>query len=191
MRVAGVSDDATNGTEVVTSTFGSARHDATPPPLTIEAGAVTDFDVFYEQGYDRLVRALAVTLSDADLGREAADEAMVRAYQRWEHIGRYDNPGGWTYRVGLNWARSLHRRLSRRLPLQPERHADPPSIPDPAIALALDRLGRGQREVVVCRLLLDWSVEDTGTALRLRPGTVKSRLHRALKTLETELEHLR
>jgi DNA-directed RNA polymerase specialized sigma24 family protein len=43
----------------------------------------------------------------------------------------------------------------------------------------------------VCRLLLDWSVADTAKALGVRPGTVQSRLHRAVQTLEVSLEHLR
>jgi DNA-directed RNA polymerase specialized sigma24 family protein len=43
------------------------------------------------------------------------------------------------------------------------------------------------RAVVVCRLLLDWSVDQTAAALRLKAGTVKSRLHRALAQLERTL----
>jgi DNA-directed RNA polymerase specialized sigma24 family protein len=44
---------------------------------------------------------------------------------------------------------------------------------------------------VVCRLLLDWSVDDTAAALGIRPGTVQSRLHRAVHSLEQTLQHLR
>jgi DNA-directed RNA polymerase specialized sigma24 family protein len=44
---------------------------------------------------------------------------------------------------------------------------------------------------VVCRLLLDWSVAETATALGVRPATVRSRLHRALQKLHVTLEHLR
>jgi RNA polymerase sigma-70 factor (ECF subfamily) len=47
------------------------------------------------------------------------------------------------------------------------------------------------RSVVVCRLLLDWSVAETAAAIGVRPGTVQSRLHRALRTLEADLDHLR
>ena len=68
--------------------------------------------------------------------------------------------------------------------------AEPP-ISDPAIADALRRLDVKLRSVVVCRLLLDWSVEETAAALRIKPGTVKSRLHRALASLERSLGHMR
>lgn len=150
-----------------------------------------DFAVFYRDAYQRVARALAYTLGDTDLATEATDEAMARAYLRWHSVHTYDNPAGWVYRVGLNWARSLHRRLSRRLPFRAVTEVSQPPVPDPAVAKALRQLDDKYRSVVVCRLLLDWSVEETADALRLRPGTVKSRLHRSLRILQTKLHHLR
>lgn len=160
----------------------TVEHDGDPP------AAPADFDSFYRSAYPRLAAALAVTLSDADLGREAADEAMARAYERWDRVAGYDNPGGWTYRVGLNWARSVHRRLRRALPVPARPERVELHIPDPDVHAAIADLAVDQRAVVVCRLLLDWSVDDTAAALKIRPGTVKSRLHRALATLERRLE---
>jgi DNA-directed RNA polymerase specialized sigma24 family protein len=145
-----------------------------------------DFETFYRDAYADIGRALTVTLGDLDLAQEATDEAMVRAYARWEKVRAYDNPGGWVYRVGLNWARSARRRLTRVPPFHDRRVVDPP-VSDPANAAALQDLDVSLRAVVVCRLLLDWSVDETATALRLKPGTVKSRLHRALAQLERTL----
>lgn len=145
-----------------------------------------DFETFYRDGYAAIARALTVTLGDLDLAQEATDEAMVRAYVRWDKVRSYDNPGGWVYRVGLNWARSARRRLTRALPFHERRVVDPPAT-DPAHYAAVLDLDITLRTVVVCRLLLDWSVDDTARALRLKPGTVKSRLHRALAQLEQTL----
>ena len=149
-------------------------------------GPTLDFESFYRDAYADIARALTVTLGDLDLAQEATDEAMVRAYVRWEKIRAYDNPGGWVYRVGLNWARSARRRLARVLPFHERRVVDPPSS-DPAHHAALRDLDISLRAVVVCRLLLDWSVDETAAALRIKPGTVKSRLHRALAQLERTL----
>jgi DNA-directed RNA polymerase specialized sigma24 family protein len=85
------------------------------------------FEAFYRGGYADIARALTATLGDFDLAQEAADEAMVRAYVRWDKIRSYDNPGGWVYRVGLNWARSTRRRLTRALPFHERRVVDPPA----------------------------------------------------------------
>jgi RNA polymerase sigma-70 factor (ECF subfamily) len=145
-----------------------------------------DFETFYRDGYADIARALTVTLGELDLAQEATDEAMVRAYARWDKIGSYDNPGGWVYRVGLNWAHSARRRLTRVVPFHERRVIDEPAT-DPANFAALRDLDVSLRAVVVCRLLLDWSVDETAAALRIKPGTVKSRLHRALAQLEQDL----
>jgi DNA-directed RNA polymerase specialized sigma24 family protein len=160
-----------------------------PTPVPV----VATFDDFYAAHYDQVARGLALTLGDADLAAEATDEAMVRAFQRWNQVSGYASPGGWVYRVGLNWARSVLRRRRRgeRLPLYAAPPAGAPVIGEPAVAQALAELGVNQRAVVVCRYLLDWSVEETATALGVRPGTVQSRLHRAVHQLQSRLSHLR
>jgi RNA polymerase sigma factor (sigma-70 family) len=150
-----------------------------------------EFTDFYRRSWPSVARALALALGDQDLAVEATDEAMARAYPRWDKLRRYDNPAGWVYRVGLNWARSYHRRLARRLPFAHPEVAESAPVADPEIRRALLELPLRQRTVVVCRLLLDWSVDDTAAALGVRPGTVRSRLHRALQSLQASLDHLR
>ena len=158
------------------------------PAIVIET-APLDFHAFYVGSRDRVGRALALTLHDADLAADAVDEAMVRAYQRWSRVATLDNPSGWVYHVGLNYGRSRLRRSLRRPPVGPDRLEF--AVDDPAIARALEELSLDHRAVVVCRLLLGWSESDTAAALRIRPGTAKSRLHRAVAHLESKLHHLR
>lgn len=128
-------------------------------------------------------------LGDHDLAREATDEAMTRAYERWNRISGSENPAGWVYRVGLNWAkRQLRRRSYDVTPLTVRTRIGEPPIPDPSLWEALDRLSTDHRTVVVLRYSEDWSVSQIAGALDIPAGTVKSRLHRALKQLREELE---
>lgn len=147
------------------------------------------FAEFYSVHHGTIARALALTLGDTQLGVEATDEAMTRAYQRWYTVRQYNNAPRWVYRVGLNWARSFHRRSRRSVssPFVETRSSVDPSPGDPALAAALASLAPKHRSVVVLRYLLDWSVEQTADALEIAPGTVKSRLHRALNQLEAQL----
>lgn len=147
------------------------------------------FSAFYAEHHDSVARALALTLGDAELGAEAADEAMTRAYQRWATVQSYRNPPGWVYRVGLNWARSFLRKRRRATssPHLDDSPIDDPAPRDPYLAAALAALDAKHRSVVVLRYYLDWSVEQTADALQIAPGTVKSRLHRALSQLEIAL----
>jgi DNA-directed RNA polymerase specialized sigma24 family protein len=130
-----------------------------PPSAALGPDGGEAFADFYRSHYADVARALSYTLGDIELGREATDEAMARAYARWAKICDYESPAGWVYRVGLNWAYSTRRRLLRSLPFIDHAAAIEPPISDPAIADALRRLDVKLRSVVVCRLLLDWSVE--------------------------------
>ncbi len=149
------------------------------------------FEDFYKRSYPEIAHALSVTLRDPDLGAEAADEAMARAYPRWDKVANLDKPEAWVYRVGLNWASSLRRKLARRLPFQTAVATSPEQVSDPALEDALEALTKDMRAVIVCRYLLDWSIEDTAAALHIRTGTVKSRTNRALSILAVQLRHMR
>ena len=147
------------------------------------------FEPFYRQNRQHLFRALAITLGDRDLAADAADEAMARAYQHWRSVQSYDNQAGWAYRVGLNWARSRLRKRKRefladKMPESPtEIHFTDPDLDRAVKALPID-----SRAVVVLRHYLDWNTDEVARALQIRPGTVKSRLHRAMAELRSNLE---
>lgn len=147
------------------------------------------FEEFYRWHREDLVRALALTLRDPDLAAEAADEAMVRAYQHWRSIVSYDNPAGWTYRVGLNWARSWLRKRRREVP---EAASEPavwdPDPADPSLAHGIGSLSDKHRAVIVLRYYWDWRIDQIAEALDVSQGTVKSRLHRALGQLRSNGE---
>jgi RNA polymerase sigma-70 factor (ECF subfamily) len=63
-------------------------------------------------------------------------------------------------------------------------------VQDPAIDRALAELSVDHRAVVVCRVLLGFSEAHTAEVLGIRPGTVKSRLSRALTRLNPLLAPL-
>jgi len=147
------------------------------------------FEAFYRAERSDILRAVVMALGDRDLALDCVDEALVRAYERWDSIG-LTNPGGWVFRVAVNCGLYRHRRrrLERLRPLRPDpRSSDLDEVADPAMARALARLSVEQRAVVILRYHLDWTVEQVATALDISAGTVKSRLHRALRRLETLL----
>ncbi|MFT7598615.1 MAG: RNA polymerase sigma-70 factor (ECF subfamily) [Acidimicrobiales bacterium] len=145
------------------------------------------FEDFYRSDRDRLAVGLAAALGDSDLATEAVDEGMARAYQRWSKVGTYDNPGGWVYRVARNWAisRLRRRRFLSDSPLPEREFTMAPGHHD--LLAGLQALPEPQRQVVVLKYLLGWSQNDIASSLNLRPGTVKSRLGRALAQLRIDL----
>ena len=58
---------------------------------------------------------------------------------------------------------------------------------DPDTTRVLLSLPVGQRAVVVCRILFDFSTAETADVLGVAEGTVRSRLARAMAALRTHL----
>ena len=105
-----------------------------------EQGFVDSFEGFYQSTWHTVYRALVVAIGDADLAREAVDEAMVRAYERWRTVSTMGNREGWVYRVASNWATSRLRR--RKLAFRPVAASDvshDPEIVDPRLLEAVRR----------------------------------------------------
>ena len=152
--------------------------------------APREFEDFYRSRREQVYRGLALTLRDRDLAADATDEAMARAFQHWRSVSRYDNPEGWAYRVGLNWARSRLRGSKREVRgFRMEGEPSPELMPaDPAIAEALANLPLQLRAVIVLRIYFDWSTREVAKALAVPQGTVKSRLSRGLERLEKTVQ---
>ena len=134
-------------------------------------------------------------------GAEADDvvqESLVKAYRQ---LSRYRGDAGfkaWLLAIVANETRNLHRSRRRREGLALRAPVPDAVAPDPAeTAMAherrqrlveqLRRLDPRDREVLVCRYLLDLSEAETAVTLGLPKGTVKSRTSRALARLR---EHL-
>jgi RNA polymerase sigma factor (sigma-70 family) len=144
------------------------------------------FDGFYRRHRDRLARALALGIRDADLATDAVDEAMARAAERWGTVGTYDSPEGWVYRVALNWSVSALRRRKLHW-LRAPSLVQWDRLPNPEVNRAIARLDADVRAIIVARFYLDWTIEQIATALELPVGTVKSRLSRTLDALARQL----
>jgi RNA polymerase sigma-70 factor (ECF subfamily) len=159
--------------------------------------------------YEQIVRrysqpvfraAYLVTRSRAD-AQEAAQDALIKAYRS---LGRFRTEAPlrpWLLRIAVNEARNRVRSAARRDALALRAAAErPPADADPSpeaavlaaerrreLLAALERLREEDQLVIACRYFLELTERETGDVLSWRPGTVKSRLSRALARLRIEL----
>ena len=143
------------------------------------------FTEFWRAQRPQLVRALSFALGDTRLASEATDEALVRALERWPKVRELQQPGGWVYRVGYNWATSWRRKLSLR-PTRPAEHLDTATVdelPDPDLIDQLRQLRPSYRNAVVMRYYLQLTPTEIAAELDLPVGTVKSNISRGLAQL--------
>lgn len=146
----------------------------------------------------RRVAVLSGAGSDAD---DVVQEAFVKAYRALWTFREGAEFRPWLLRIVVNESRNLHRGHSRRSDRELRVARDGARLarwPDPAelavgderrtaLLGAIRTLPVDLREVVTCRYLLELSERETAHVLAVPPGTVKSRLHRALATLRGEL----
>lgn len=135
---------------------------------------------------------LAAYLGDVGVAEEVAQEALVRAWERWPAVSVATSPDAWLYWVAFNLSNSalrrrmLERRHRRRARL--DRGASAADLTDRlAVREALAALPARQRAAIVLRYLADFSVEDAAAAMHCAPGTVKALTSQALTRLSTRL----
>jgi RNA polymerase sigma factor (sigma-70 family) len=150
------------------------------------------FAAFYEASYASVTAAVRATLGEAQLARDATDEAFARAAERWEAVRAADRPAAWIYRVAINWAYSWRRKWARR-PTRPVEALDGEHrdvMPDLDLARQLAVLPLQQRQMLVLRVAFGMTVTETATVLGVAEGTVKSGVHRAKQRLRDDEEVL-
>ena len=136
-------------------------------------------------------------LRDAIEAEDAAQEALEKAWHAWPKLRDRDRAAAWFDRIVANTCKDrLRERRSIRLFALDEEVAGSPSARDPfREALSRDEVGRlvrnlspDQQLIIALRFWRDLSLDEIAQRLELPLGTVKSRLHYAIKSLRQQLD---
>ena len=147
------------------------------------------------QVVDRLYRVARLILRDGERAEDAVQETMVRC---WRDLPSLRDPERFEPWLNRLLVRAVHDefRARRRAQSAVTLLRLEPSARDASEAIATrDQLDRGfrrltveHREVLVLRLYLGLSLEETATTLGIPAGTAKSRLHYATLAMRDALE---
>ncbi len=147
-----------------------------------------DFERWYERHHPRLVASVGAVFADDELAADAADEAIVRAYERWDRVSVMASPEGWAYRVAINVARRRLRRrgLEHRLLLR----SRPEPSPAPAGELwqVVAGLGERQRLAIALRHVGHLPEAEIAAVMGITRGGVSSTLRAAYRNLRLATE---
>src|SRR5262245_40434150 len=150
--------------------------------------------------YDRrLLYFILRFLPDADRALDVAQDVWLTLFRRLPDLRAPEAFRVWLYQIAHDRVVSLVRRCRREERLCVEwgdRRQGDGEDEEPALDRAefvhhaLGLLSEDHREVLVLRFLEGMRVEEIAEALRLSPGTVKSRLHYARLALRQHVEGL-
>jgi RNA polymerase sigma-70 factor (ECF subfamily) len=154
----------------------------------IRVRAELEFDTFYAATRGRLLHQLTLMTLDREQAADALQEAYIKAWQRWDRIGDYDDAESWVRLVAYRhcisaWRRLATARRSAREIAAPESTPAPATAEAVAVRQALAQLSTDHRAVLVLHEMCDLSVEQIAAQLRIPPGTVKTRLMRGRAAL--------
>ena len=154
----------------------------TPPPE--EVPVTETFESLFDREYAPMVRLAFLLVDSNEVAEEVVQECFVRLHQRWESVA---NPGGYLRASVVNRSRDLQRRRQRERRLR--------IVPAEAVAFEADHLGDAlaalpakRRAALVLRFYEDLSEAEIAEVLGVRPGTVKSMIHRGLTQLREVIE---
>lgn len=153
---------------------------------------IREYEDVYVRTYGRLVSQLTLLTDSIEEAQDAVQEALFRAWLKWDKIGSYQDPEGWVRRVAINVATSRWRKL-RRLVGVPHGFE---SLAAPSVELTEDSLDllailrempRRQREALTLYYLVDLSMQEVADEMRIRLGTAKSLVSRGRDLLRAQM----
>ena len=156
-----------------------------------------DFGVIFERHFDAIHRYIARRLGSG-LADDLAATVFVEAFAgRATFLADVGDARPWLYGIATNLIRR-HRRRERAAWRAYAKHGvDPfgidaqPRLDEVAVARALGRIAKADRDALLLMVWADLAYDDVATALGVPVGTVRSRIHRARARLRIELENLR
>ena len=169
----------------------------------VERAMAGDHDAFSELARvtaGRLYAIARLILRDEGQAEDATQEALVAAWRRLSGLRDPDRFEAWLHRLLVNAcyreARRGRRRGSIEVQVDPLAMPEAPGADDLGIDVAVrDQLERGfrrldvdQRTVLVMHYYLGFSLDEAAEVLGVPPGTVRSRLHRAINAMRAALE---
>ncbi len=154
------------------------------------------FDEFAATRLDAVLRFAVVLTNDKGLAEDVVQEVLIRAHQRWAHIGAMEHPEAYVRRMVVNEFLSWRRKWARYVPhADVEPDARQPGTGDIAEAQAqratllaeVAKLPRRQRAVLVLRYYEGMSDAQIADALGCAETTVRGYAFRGLAALRVEL----
>ncbi len=136
-----------------------------------------------------LVRLAVMWLGDS----ESAEDVVQDVFAALDTSRIANDALGYLRVAVANRARSqirrriVARRWLERQSLPETADQSPPTLTDHDIVVAIRALPARQRDVVILRYFLDWSVERTADVLGIHADAVRSSAYKALHTLRTRI----
>jgi DNA-directed RNA polymerase specialized sigma24 family protein len=143
---------------------------------------VDELELLYRRKLTRFCRTAAAIVGDAELGRDAVQDAFASALRKRRRYRGEGSLEAWVWRIVINAALDARRRRPQLVEALPER----PVVPS-GPGLPFEVLTPRQREVLFLHYYADLDYAAIGEALGISSGTVGATLSAARERLRPAL----
>lgn len=153
------------------------------------------FALIVDASFDRCYEIARRVLGESHIAQDATQAAMLSMWRDLPKLRQADRFDAWAYRITVNACYAEAKRARRAIPAIAAADEEPIRTDEYGTVVDRDLLERAfsrqkleHRAVLVLRYYLDMPVEEIASTLDLPAGTVKSRIHHALKAMRATLD---
>lgn len=156
-------------------------------PTTTTEAATSSFEEAFWPLFLTAFKAAYRILRDTPAAEDVAAEVIGRLHARWSRLGQTGHRDAWVVRAATNQALDVVKRgRAPAMEVRPTGFEDE-ATSRLALASAMRRLSRRQREAVALHYLVGLPEREVAVVLGIGEGSVRRHLGRALRRLRGEL----
>jgi len=149
-------------------------------PMSLTSG----FEDVYRREYPGLVAVATALTGDLRDGEDTVQDTMVKAFVRWDVVGRLERPGAWCHRVLLHACRSRWRRRRTEARFWGRARPHESSVAEPSTEAMVfwglvRELPSRPRVAVTLHFAGERTMAEIASILEVPEGTVRSDIARA------------
>lgn len=154
-------------------------------------GAATATEELFVLYHNELYRYVRFSLRNQAAAEDVVQDIFLRVLKNWDHYRGDATPKTWLWAIARNCIVDYVRKHKRDRLQEPFIDEIGGITESPATAAIeaeelLKCVTGDQRQVVILRVLQDWSISDTAKILGWSESKVKTSLHRAIQKMRRE-----
>jgi RNA polymerase sigma-70 factor, ECF subfamily len=154
---------------------------------------------WYQVYSDEIYRFILIMIGDHEQAKDLTHDTFLKAYHHLDHFKGKTSDKNWLYRIARNITidymrkRKPLRYLADSFKALPSTNDSPEKImqigeAERQLYLALSKLKRPYREVIILRKIKDLSIRETAEVLGWKESKVKTTLFRGMQALKNQLQ---
>lgn len=157
------------------------------------------FSQIYDNHIDKIYRFIFLKVNSQEIAQDLCSETFLRVWKCFRDNKKIDNPNAFLYQTARNLITDYYREKGRTQTISidyvpiidPGQDLEKKTFQDSdleTIKLNLANLKQDYQELIIWHYIDDLSISEMAKIIDKKEGSVRVKLHRALKALKSKIE---